>query len=283
LVPNWWTSYFRPLGLTQGPLPYELGHWVEGPPRPHFHPLCTMRRSGRRSIIAPKKHADVGHGASPSSASEVTLSDATPSVSPMQELAKRQHGTPAQRDRDAPKRPMNAFILFSNEMRSKLADRNPTLSNAAVSVLLGQQWRDMHASQKSGYVNAARKIKEQFHIDHPDAKRHMVRKGKRKRESSAVGGEGIVARNLNPPSLQALALVGSRLNQSDDPLVTSPGGPSPARLKASFDDHSDGDEYGQDDELFHSDEESQVHPEGARHLTLLEQHAAEALSAFREW
>ena len=67
----------------------------------------------------------------------------------------------------------------------------------------------MHSSEKSGYVAAARRIKEDFHAAHPDARTRTIRKAKRK-------GDGAmrVARNIAPPSLHALALVGSRLNQS---------------------------------------------------------------------
>ncbi len=81
-------------------------------------------------------------------------------------------------------------------------------SNAAVSVLLGQRWRDMPAQEKSSYVIAARKIKEEFAIAHPEARSRGIRKGKRKMEGGAR-----IARSLAPPSLHALALVGSRLNQ----------------------------------------------------------------------
>jgi len=113
---------------------------------------------------------------------------------------------------------MNAFILFSNEMRSVIADENPHLSNAAVSVLLGQRWRDMAPTDKTCYVAAAKKIKDDFVASNPDAvRRGTSRKKKRKLEGGAAGGPR-VARNMTPPSLHALALVGSRLNQD-------PGGP----------------------------------------------------------
>jgi len=263
-----------------------------------------MRRSARRSASAASEK-QVVRSDSPS-ASEVTLSVATPSVSPVPEVPKRQYGTPGQRADGNPKRPMNAFILFSNEKRSELADMNPHLSNAAVSILLGQRWRDMHSSEKSGYVAAARKIKEQFHADHPDAKTRCVsRKGKRKHESGA-GGRGVVARNFNPPSLHALALVGSRLNQSvyppampsSSPYHRSSAGSSStwSRTAAENDDFDydcDEDLYDdeRDDELGGGATSAKQAPgAGAHHLTLLEQlctvaenehtAAAEALSAF---
>ena len=39
----------------------------------------------------------------------------------------RQYATPGQKPDGSMKRPMNAFILFSNEKRSELADLNPHL------------------------------------------------------------------------------------------------------------------------------------------------------------
>jgi hypothetical protein len=183
-------------------------------------------------------------------------------------------------------------------------------SNAAVSVLLGQRWRDMHASQKAGYVAAARKIKEQFHVDHPDAKTRCVsRKGKRKHEGGGGGGGGgggrhAQARNFNPPSLHALALVGSRLNQSScvpgaSSVMSyhrSSAASSSAWSRTAGDYDDDDDDYENGDHYDEGDDESEVttthyqQGAGANQLTLLEQlctvvenehtAAAEALSAF---
>jgi len=99
--------------------------------------------------------------------------------------------------------------MRSARRRLNVAPLSPTCSsNAAVSVLLGQRWRDMPTSEKASYVIAARKIKEEFVAAHPDARSRGIRKPKRKMEGGAR-----MARTLGPPSLHALALVGSRLNQ----------------------------------------------------------------------
>ena len=115
----------------------------------------------------------------------------------------------------------------------------------------------MHASEKSGYVSTARKIKEQFHVDHPDAKTRCVsRKGKRKADGGGGGGRGVAQRSVAPPSLHALALVGSRLNQtshnpadSSSPYQRSTTTWSSAGRDDDDDDDDDDDEYdyGQDE------------------------------------
>ena len=83
-----------------------------------------MRRSVRAK--APTTHKLDRARASSPSASEVTLGP-TPSSSPSPEDIARHAAPPTLRDDGTPKRPMNAFILFSNEKRSELADLNPHL------------------------------------------------------------------------------------------------------------------------------------------------------------
>ena len=84
-----------------------------------------MRRSARSKSTAQSK-ASAERSSSPS-ASELTVTLLTPSVSPTPEVPTRQYATPGSKPDGTPKRPMNAFILFSNEKRSELADQNPHL------------------------------------------------------------------------------------------------------------------------------------------------------------
>jgi len=204
---------------------------------------ASLRRSVRRPTSVPSERRVVR---APSPApTELSLPMQTPSVSPTPVDTARQYQTPGRRSDGTPKRPMNAFILFSNEKRSELADRNPTLSNAAVSVLLGQAWRDMSSSDKSGYVSAARKIKEQFHAENPDAKTRCIsRKAKRKHDGSGPPRAGAqrMAIGCEPASLHALALVGSRLNQNaphaptDSPFQRSSAASTYSFSRPSFDE-----------------------------------------------
>ena len=52
----------------------------------------------------------------------------------------------------APKRPMSAFLKFSQKRRSMVKERNPDMSNTDVSRLLGEMWRNASAAERAPYV-----------------------------------------------------------------------------------------------------------------------------------
>jgi HMG (high mobility group) box len=52
----------------------------------------------------------------------------------------------------APKRPMSAFLKFSQKRRSVVKERNPDMSNTDVSRLLGEMWRNASAAERAPYV-----------------------------------------------------------------------------------------------------------------------------------
>jgi transcription factor SOX7/8/10/18 (SOX group E/F) len=81
-------------------------------------------------------------------------------------------------DGDTSRRPPNAFILYSQAMRSSVRQANPTLSNTEVSRLLGKLWKDVPAEVKLQYKQQASKAQEDFKQEHPD---YTYRKARRKR------------------------------------------------------------------------------------------------------
>ena len=85
------------------------------------------------------------------------------------------------------RRPMNSFLLYSNETRPKLSAANPHLTNAAISVMLGEQWKALPAARRARYVEEARRIKEEFQAANPEYRyARVTRKGKkRKAEAEA--------------------------------------------------------------------------------------------------
>ena len=52
----------------------------------------------------------------------------------------------------APKRPMSAFLMFAQNKRKHLQADNPDMSNADISRLLGELWRNASREDKSPYL-----------------------------------------------------------------------------------------------------------------------------------
>ncbi|KAF4528574.1 hypothetical protein B566_EDAN015721 [Ephemera danica] len=53
-------------------------------------------------------------------------------------------------------RPPNAFMVFANEWRRKLAFQHPSENNKEISVRLGVMWKSLSAEAKEGYYAASR-------------------------------------------------------------------------------------------------------------------------------
>ena len=79
---------------------------------------------------------------------------------------------------DQSRRPPNAFILYSQSMRSQVRQENPSLSNTECSRLLGKMWKEVPNEIKLQYKQKAAAMQEEFKRTHPD---YTYRKARRKR------------------------------------------------------------------------------------------------------
>lgn len=52
----------------------------------------------------------------------------------------------------APKRPMSAFLKFSQNRRAKIKEQNPDMGNTDVSRLLGEMWRNASENERRPYI-----------------------------------------------------------------------------------------------------------------------------------
>jgi len=58
------------------------------------------------------------------------------------------------------KRPMNAFMVFSQKQRKELAETSPGLHNAEISKRLGKAWNSLTAEQRKPFIAEAERLRK---------------------------------------------------------------------------------------------------------------------------
>lgn len=86
------------------------------------------------------------------------------------------------KDPKAPKRPMSAFLSFSNSKRAYVKNKHKDAKNAEVSRILAQMWKDADAEEKKAFIDEEYELRQQYKIAMTEWKRQSEEEIKTKRK-----------------------------------------------------------------------------------------------------
>lgn len=103
------------------------------------------------------------------------------------------------KDPTAPKRPMSAFLAYSNKRRAALKRENQSLTNSDLSKMLSASWKKEKEEVKQKYMDEEKKLRDQYKIDVAEwRKKAAEEKLKERQEREAFAMQAAEARAKDP-------------------------------------------------------------------------------------
>ncbi|KAL0173342.1 hypothetical protein M9458_033653, partial [Cirrhinus mrigala] len=95
------------------------------------------------------------------------------------------------------KRPMNAFMVWSQIERRKIMEQSPDMHNAEISKRLGKRWKLLKDSDKIPFIREAERLRLKHMADYPDYKYRPRKKVNEKGDK--ISGSSCASAGSKPP------------------------------------------------------------------------------------
>jgi hypothetical protein len=95
----------------------------------------------------------------------------------------------SQKDPNAPKRPMSAFLAFSNLKRAEVKEQNPGLANSERSRVLAKMWKEAPEDERKNYIDKEYKLRQTYKTAIAEWRRNsegIMQAARKEREDEAL-------------------------------------------------------------------------------------------------
>ena len=125
------------------------------------------------------------------------------------------------KDPMAPKAPLNAYLLYFNEERSDMRQKNPGMSFGELTKIIANKWKDLSTEEKQRYINEAEMDKERYSKEMADYKKSDAYKqylkdgaanSKSKSSSGAVSASSAATGNSSSNATSNSVVVNEEIN-----------------------------------------------------------------------
>lgn len=144
------------------------------------------------------------------------------------------HNKRSTKDPSAPKRPMSAFLAYSNSRRAGLKRKNPKATNADLSKMLSKSWKELDATERAKYMEEEAALRAKYKTDMAVWRKKAAKQKKAERvereehevaspPSMGGGGGGRQNQNNNAQMQQQQQLM-EQMQQQQEQFMNAGGG-----------------------------------------------------------